>query len=315
MKRSLALAAALSALSAWAQAPAVPPAPPAEAEPAEGAPGAASAEGEEAALPELALQRGEVVLPGGMAKLTVPESFGYLDPKQAELVLTKIWGNPEGSGTLGTLGMLVPADVHPAEKESWGVVITYADDGHVDDEDAASIDYAELLQEMQESTAEASEERVKAGFESLELVGWAEPPHYDTATKKLYWAKELAFGESPHTLNYNIRALGKEGVLELNAVADMGALPQVKENMKQVLAFVEFQPGHRYEEFDPDTGRLAAYGIGGLVAGKLAVKAGLFKALIALLVAGKKFIIIGVVAIGAMIARLFKRGSSGSAES
>jgi uncharacterized membrane-anchored protein len=27
----------------------------------------------------------------------------------------------------------------------------------------------------------------------LTLMGWAEPPHYDSSSKKLYWAKELGF--------------------------------------------------------------------------------------------------------------------------
>jgi uncharacterized membrane-anchored protein len=33
------------------------------------------------------------------------------------------------------------------------------------------------------------------------LGGWAEPPSYDKATHKMYWAKELAFGTGEHTLN------------------------------------------------------------------------------------------------------------------
>jgi uncharacterized membrane-anchored protein len=50
---------------------------------------------------------------------------------------------------------------------------------------------------------------------------------------------------------------------------------------------------------------VAAYGIGALVAGKLAAKAGLFKGLIALLIASKKFLIIGVVALAAGVKALF----------
>jgi uncharacterized membrane-anchored protein len=306
MKRSLALAAALCALTSWAQAPApaaeapAPAAPSSAAEPGADGPGA---EGE--ALPELKLQRGEVVLPGGQAKLKVPESFGYLDPQQTEMVITQVWGNPKGSGTLG---MLVPSDVHPGEDAGWGVVITYSDEGHVDDEDAKDIDYGELLKDMQEDATAANEERVKAGFESYQLVGWAEPPHYDPSTRKLYWAKELAFGEGPHTLNYSIRALGNEGVLELNAVGGMELLPRVKEDMQQVLTFVEFQPGHRYEDFDPSTGRMAAYGIGGLIAGKVAAKAGLFKVLAVVFAKFGKFVIIGLGAVAAALLKLFKRG-------
>src|SRR4029453_13707793 len=94
--------------------------------------------------------------------------------------------------------------------EGWGVVITYDEDGFVEDDDAAEINYTELLADMQKDTRSESEAREKGGCKSIELVGWAAPPHYDDATHKLYWAQELSFGSSPeHTLNYNIRVLGR----------------------------------------------------------------------------------------------------------
>ncbi|MGH9940273.1 MAG: DUF2167 domain-containing protein, partial [Blastocatellia bacterium] len=45
--------------------------------------------------------------------------------------------------------------------------------------------------------------------------------------------------------------------------------------------FVEFNEGHRYGDYVAGVDKVAAYGIGGLIAGKLAAKAGLFKLLLA----------------------------------
>jgi uncharacterized membrane-anchored protein len=285
----------LVGVSAWARAPE-------QQEAAEAAEVAAPA------LPELHPRTGVVVLGNGLAKMNVPSNFGYLSPEDAEKVLVEVWGNPPGTKTLG---MLVPSDVSVDSPEGWGVVIQYDYDGHVEDKDAASIDYAELLEEMQEGTREENKERTRAGFEAVDLVGWAATPHYDASTRKLYWAQELAFGGSKeHTLNYAVRVLGKEGVLVLNAVSSMVALPQVEKDMKQVLAFTEFQQGHRYEDFDPSTGRVAAYGVAGLVAGKVAAKAGLFKGLLAVLLAGKKVVIAGVVMLFVALGKLFKRGGN-----
>ncbi|AKF84906.1 hypothetical protein MFUL124B02_05990 [Myxococcus fulvus 124B02] len=285
----------LVGVSAWAQAPE-------QQEVAE------EAEVVAPAMPELHLRTGVVVLGNGLAKMNVPSNFGYLSPEDAEKVLVEVWGNPPGTKTLG---MLVPSDVSVDAPEGWGVVIQYDDDGHVEDKDAASIDYAELLEEMQEGTREENKERTRAGFEAVDLVGWAATPHYDASTRKLYWAQELAFGGSKeHTLNYAVRVLGKEGVLVLNAVSSMVALHQVEKDMKQVLAFTEFQEGHRYEDFDPSTGRVAAYGVAGLVAGKVAAKAGLFKGLLAVLLAGKKVVIAGVVMLFVALGKLFKRGGN-----
>ncbi|MFY1831642.1 DUF2167 domain-containing protein [Myxococcus fulvus] len=294
-RRGLFAVLLLVGVSAWAQAP----------EPREAA---EEAEVEAPALPELHLRTGVVVLGNGLAKMNVPANFGYLSPEDAEKVLVEVWGNPPGTKTLG---MLVPSDVSVDAPEGWGVVIQYDDDGHVEDKDAASIDYAELLEEMQEGTREENKERTRAGFEAVDLVGWAASPHYDASTRKLYWAQELSFGGSKeHTLNYAVRVLGKEGVLVLNAVSSMVALHQVEKDMKQVLAFTEFQEGNRYEDFDPSTGRVAAYGVAGLVAGKVAAKAGLFKGLLAVLLAGKKVVIAGVVMLFVALGKLFKRGGN-----
>lgn len=282
---------------------------------AQEAPAAEAAPAEDPAVAFLASLKpvtGAVVLPGSRAALNLPESFHYLTPPDAQRLIEQGWGNPPGSGE-GTLGMIVPAAVNPLGEEGWGVIITYADDGHVADDDAASIDYGDLLKEMQESTDATNEERVKAGYESIKLAGWAEPPHYDATSKKIFWAKDLVFGENAnHTLNYCIRVLGREGVLELNAVAGMSQLTQVKESMKQVVGFADFTQGNRYADFNPDTDKVAAYGLAALVAGGVAAKTGLFAKLLALLVAMKKFVIIAVVALGALAVKLFRRKADGA---
>lgn len=253
-------------------------------------------------------QQGEVKLSGGKATLQVPEGFRYLDPANAQQVLEQAWGNPDGTGTLG---MLFPANVGPTDDESWGVVITYQDDGHISDEDADSIDYAELLENMQAETEEANEERVQAGYGPISLVGWAEVPSYDPGSKKMYWAKELKFGDDDdNTLNYNVRVLGRDGVLVLNAVAGTNQLSVVKDSMQDVIGFSNFTEGNRYADFNPDTDNVAAYGLAALVGGTIAAKTGLFAKLLALLIVGKKFIIVFLIALGVFVKKMFSRKKS-----
>ncbi len=253
----------------------------------------------------LDFQQGDIPLGDGVATLHVPEGYRYLAPDDAARLLTEGWGNPPGGSTLG---MLFPADVSPLNDEGWGVVITFDEDGYVDDEEAAEIDYAKLLREMREGMAEENEERARLGYESLALIGWAAPPRYDSAANKLYWAKELKFGDAEdHTLNYNIRVLGRRGVLVLNAVASMDQLEPIEADMRNVLDLVEFNPGHRYADFVPGTDKVAAYGIGALIAGKVAAKAGFFKVILAGLLAMKKVVIVAVLGIGAAIRGFFQR--------
>ena len=259
-------------------------------------------------LASLNFQKGTITLPGGFADLTLPEGFHYLSPEDTERVLVTAWGNPPGNETLGML-ITGPEDI--LAEDSWAAVIAYEEDGYVPDEDADSVDYAEMLADMQASSRESNAARIEAGYDEVELVGWAATPRYDKTSNKLYWAKELRFGEIPvNTLNYNVRILGREGVLVLNLVATMPQLQEIEAAIPTVLAMTNFNPGYRYSDFDPGVDKVAAYGIGALIAGKLAAKAGLFAKFGVLLLALKKFWIFIIIGIGALFAHIFRRGRS-----
>ena len=250
---------------------------------------------------------GVVSLRNGIAAIRVPDSFRFLDEDSSRRLLVQGWGNPPEAAA-HVLGMLIPAAVSPLTDDGWGIVISYEEDGYVSDADAAKIDYTQLLKEMRQGTAEANEARRKEGFGAVELVGWAEPPSYDEASHKLYWAKELAFSDSKeHTLNYSIRILGRRGVLVLNAVASMKQLPAMKMASGDVLAAVDFNDGHRYTDYLPGTDKAAAYGLTGLIVGATAVKAGFFKVIWLAVLAFKKVIIVAAIALVSLLKRLFGR--------
>lgn len=250
---------------------------------------------------------GKVILPNGVATLQVPKDFYYLNPDDANKILVEVWGNPPGEKPLG---MLFPASYTPFDNGAWAVTIEYDEDGYVSDKDADKIDYSELLTQMQEGAESASRERVKQGYETIEVVGWAATPYYDKDANKLHWAKELKFGsQDVNTLNYNIRVLGRKGVLVLNFIAGMDQKKIVDEQLNPVLAMAEFNKGYRYDEFDPSMDKVAAYGIGALVAGKVLAKTGMLAAAFLFL---KKFGVFILIGIGVLFGKLFKRGSSAS---
>jgi uncharacterized membrane-anchored protein len=256
-------------------------------------------------------QSGAITLRDGLATLNVGPNFSYLSPADAEIFLTKIWRNPPGVGER-TLGLLLPNEIDMLGSEGWAIVIQYDESGYVSDEDAGKIDYGELLKEMQEATATASKEREEQGFGSMSLVGWAKQPYYDPGSHKLYWAKRLRFGDSQDdTLNYNIRALGRRGVLVLNAVSSMDQLSTVDRRLPEILAMVSFNQGNTYSEYTPGVDKTAAYTLAGLIAGGVLAKAGFFKVLLVGLAAFWKVIAVGgvaaVAAIGSFVKRLTRR--------
>ena len=236
-------------------------------------------------LDKIEPKTGAVDLPEGI-HLDLKDKFYFLDRKDAKSVLTEAWGNPPDAGA-GSVGMIFPASLDPIAENNWGIELRWEKIGYVDDSDAASIDYAELLRGMQEDTLSANDQRVKDGFPPVTLIGWASPPVYDAVNKRLHWAKELQFGtDAVHTLNYDVRFLGREGVFVMSYIAKVEQLPEIKQSLDEVLGLADFNTGKKYTDFLPGTDTVAAVGIGGLIAGKLAAKAGL---LAVALIALKKF--------------------------
>jgi uncharacterized membrane-anchored protein len=244
-------------------------------------------------------ETGSINLSNGVAKLNVPAGFKFLNAQQSNYVLSDLWGNPPQTGILG---MIFPEYSGPFGSNSYAFVITYDPMGFVKDEDADKTDYDELLKNIQKEEIEENKTRVAQGYGAINMVGWASKPFYDKNNKVLHWAKNLHFaGEEKNTLNYEVRILGRKGVLSMNAVASMSELDSVKKDINKVLAMPSFTEGNAYKDFDSKTDNVAAWTIGGLVAGKVLLKAGLWAVIGKFFLAAWKFILIGVVALWAGI--------------
>lgn len=248
---------------------------------------------------QLDLKQGKVTLAGGVAEVDIPDSYYLLEAAGARVVLEQMWGNPPDE-TVAAL--IFPRDGSPWEG-TWAATVIYDPMGYVSDENAGSYDYDEMLSQMQADTVEANKWRSENGYETLTLMGWAEPPHYEAATNELYWAKRLQFSDTQgETLNYDIRELGRNGVLVVGFIADMTCLEQVRAAAPDVRQMVSFTAGNRYADFNPDTDKMSDFDVGGLISGNSAVTAGLLVVLLAFLKKG------GIVLLAAPLVWLFGRG-------
>ncbi|MBK6983242.1 MAG: DUF2167 domain-containing protein [Bacteroidetes bacterium] len=219
-------------------------------------------------------QTGQITLDGGFATIDVPKGLRFLDAAQSKTVLVDLWGNPNANGIIG---MLFPEKYTPLDENSWAFTISFDEMGYVEDDDAEDMDYAELLTTMKKETSESNTERIKEGYDKIELINWASTPFYDKDRKVLHWAKEFKFGEATdNTLNYDVRILGRKGVLSMNAVGKMSSLTEVKPVINYLLSSVKFTPGNQYSDYDSSVDEVAAWSIGGLVAGKVLAKVGLW---------------------------------------
>lgn len=257
-----------------------------------------------------AAQAAQVVGPsavklGEQAVLQLPQGYIWV-PEPAAGRLMRAMGNSIDTRLLGL--------VFPAGDAEWLVVAEYEPSGYVKDDDARDWDVDELLQSLKDGTDAANEERRERGFPELEIIGWAERPHYDAAAHQLVWSlsarhKGAADG-GPQTVNYNTYALGREGYVSLNLITDAQAIAQDKLHAKELLAALAFNDGKRYADFDASTDRVAEYGLAALVGGLAAKKLGLFAVIAAFFVKFAKVILLGGAVVLAGAAKLFKRTPS-----
>ncbi|HEY0823016.1 MAG TPA: DUF2167 domain-containing protein [Ramlibacter sp.] len=232
------------------------------------------------------------------ASLKLPEGYLYI-PTPAATQVMQAMGNRSDPRLVGV--------VFPAANDPWFVAIKFVQEGYVKDDDARDWKPDDLLDSLREGTEAANAERTKRGFPAIDVVGWAEPPRYDSATHRLVWSassRERGQGASADQgVNYNTYALGREGYISLNLITDLDKLATYRPNALQLLGALEYNEGKRYADFNGSTDKVAAYGLATLVAGAAAKKLGFFALLLAF---AAKFAKVLVVAGGALVWGLLK---------
>ncbi|HTQ15704.1 MAG TPA: DUF2167 domain-containing protein [Rhizomicrobium sp.] len=241
-------------------------------------------------------QTGDVPVAGTGATLHLGKDYYFVDPAESRKILVDAWHNPPEAAD-GVLGLVFPAGKDFTDR-TWSAVITYSDEGYVSDDDANKTDYNALIQQARDAEPGINARRKAEGVEEMHLIGWAQPPYYDKPHHTLIWAREIRFGDqSDHTLNYDLRALGRRGVLSMNILSAMSDLAEVRRAAAKLQNVGTFDPGARYADYKAGTDKKAEYGIAGLVAagigavvvkklGLLAIGLVFVKKFIALILAG-----------------------------
>jgi uncharacterized membrane-anchored protein len=213
---------------------------------------------------------GDVAVPVAGATLHLGRDYYFLSGPEARAVLVDAWGNPPDAAP-DVQGMIFPAGRSFADR-TWAAIITYRDSGYVSDSDAKTTDYNAVLQQARDGEDERNQARKDKGFATAHLVGWAQPPYYDRAHHTLVWARDIKFSDRPtDTLNYDLRALGRHGVMSMNIVGTMADLGEVRAAAAKLQNIGTFNKGSRYEDYKAGSDKLAEYGVGGLVAAGVGV--------------------------------------------
>ena len=236
------------------------------------------------------------------ATLALGNNYYFLDKDDAKKVLVDLWRNPPTAAD-GLLGLVLPAGKTPFN--AWGAAVTFDKSGYVSDKDASTADYDKSIKDLQDAEPDVNKERQKQNYPAIHVVGWAQPPFYDKSHHYVVWARDIKFGDDTvDTLNYDVRVLGRRGVLSLNMIATMPELPTIRSDAVQLAAAGQYDVGARYEDYKQGDSK-AAYGLAGLVAAGVGLavvkKLGLLGIILAF---GKKAFVV-ILAVFAAIGRWF----------
>jgi uncharacterized membrane-anchored protein len=242
---------------------------------------------------------------GSQADLELPEGYQFVDAKTTQKLMESM-GNHVSKREVG---LVAPS----REGADWIMVFEYDAVGYVKDDEKDKIDKNALLESIREGTEEGNKRRKEMGVPALHVTGWFEEPHYDGKSHNLVWALAAQDDDKREVVNYNMRVLGRQGVMSVTLVDAPEGLKASKEEAESLMEAFSYKSGKTYAEFRPGD-KVAEYGLVALVAGgagAAAVKLGLFAWLAKAIAKGGKAIVALVVLVLAglknLIARLFGR--------
>jgi uncharacterized membrane-anchored protein len=277
--------------AAWAESPPKPPEPGGGPPPAE----IDEAQAFEMAMAEMRATRGPAVAGklGSNATVDVPDGF-YLIPQESMGRLNEMVQNLSSGNEAGAL---LSFDGNSA------IYFDFESIGYVEEEEKDDLDADEMLEALRKGQEEANTQRKARGMAPMHLTGWQQAPFYNEATHSLEWGVVIGRDQpGAETVNYNTRRLGRHGVMSVVLAGEKETIQPDIARMNRVLEKFKFSDGEDYASFQ-EGDKLAEIGLTALVVGgglALAAKTGLL---------GKiwKFLVLGVAAVGAGIAKLLGR--------
>lgn len=253
-------------------------------------------------IPDLKLTHGPAVVKlGKVAEVKLPEGYAFVGPDS----LDKFFAMTQNTRNGKEVGVIL-------SPERWLLFFDFDDVGYVKDDEKANLDADKLYKTLNEGQSAANESRKNKGWDELKLQGWATKPGYDEKTHNLKWAIKISSSSDQYKsigINESIRFLGRGGVMKVTLVGDYDQFKSQEAKADQLLAGFNYLPGSTYAEFRSGD-KVAKYGLAALVvggAGVAAAKLGLLGKLGVVFAKMGKAIIVGVVALGAGIAKLWKK--------
>ena len=180
--------------------------------------------------------------------------------------------------------------------------------GYVDAKDFSDIDLDKLIESAREATFAANERSERAGLRKITAVNWLRKPTWNETLHTAFWMMEGVHDDGGHTANAVALKLGRRGYEKLVWITSPDQIGKA-DDLALAQDAHRYPAGDRYEDHVAGDSK-AAYGIAGLVAGVIGLKAAKVAGFGALLLLFKKFLLVLLVPLvwaGNKIKSLFGR--------
>ena len=144
-------------------------------------------------------------------------------------------------------------DIYLTDQDSYVVnVEKFIGDGYIKGDDWSQVDPDEFLEQLKSTSVENNKERMKNGYNTVQDIRWHIKPEFNKDLGYVYYSLIVAFDDGSETFNSTAMVLGREGYTDL------------------VKNFI-YKTGAQYTDYKSGD-KVAAYGVGALVAGSLGIK-------------------------------------------
>ena len=170
-----------------------------------------------------------------------------------------------------------------AEKESvmlirgngYTIYLDYVDEGYIKLDDWEKVNSTNFLKQMNETAKSNAEYLKKINLDYTTKIDWIFKPTLNKENNSVSYSYKVTWNSGIETMESKNLILGKKGHLEsafvINYREDLN-FKEESEFSKDFVNGVIFQDGFKHSDYKPGD-KIAAAGIGGLVAGSLGVKA------------------------------------------
>ena len=192
------------------------------------------------------------------SKINIPSNFQILEGKDAQQVL--YWINGVDFDYV---------DVYAMGKNSEQYMFFYTDSGYVKTDDWTDVDPNKFLKEIKENYKSSNESRKKNGQSTVLDVTWKKKPYLDGIYNSVYYALNITWSNNTSSVEGSAIILGREGYTTGKYVAGENYQEQMLLNLSKIH---KFNATKEYKDWKSGD-KVAAAGIGALLATTLGVKA------------------------------------------